>query len=266
MMADSLVWMANAPKSISSLPFINEPTRTEFTYYLSQVDQVIDTGPYPTHEILRHYRFLSECAGKEIAPKPPKISWRDQAPPLPGSQPYVVLNPGSNEYGRRWPFESYLNIAERLIVADYRVVIVGGPGERAGDHRERFGEDDRIVDLIGKTTVPELLDILKSAACVISNDTGPAHLSIALETPTVVIVGGGHFGSFVPYPEDVCPPFVKFAFEEMSCYHCFWRCPKRATKFDVFPCVGAVDVGAVWQQAKELLEGANKNIIQNSSN
>jgi ADP-heptose:LPS heptosyltransferase len=253
MMADSLVWMAGAPKSISSLPFINEPTRTEFTYYLSQVDQVIDTGPYPTHEILRHYRFLSDITGTEITPKPPKIFWRDQAPPLSVTAPYVVLNPGSNEYGRRWPFENYLDVAEQLVASGYQVVIVGGPGERAGDHRARFGDDARIIDLIGKTTVPELLDVLKHAACVISNDTGPAHLSIALETPTVVIVGGGHFGSFVPYPEEVRPPFVKFAFEEMSCYHCFWRCPKRDSKFEVFPCVSAVAVDAVLAHAKELL-------------
>ena len=133
------------------------------------------------------------------------------------------------------------------------MVIVGGPGERAGDHRKRFGDEERIIDLIGKTSVPELLDVLNHAALVISNDTGPAHLSIALQTPTVVIVGGGHFGSFVPYPEEICPEFVKFAFEEMPCYHCFWRCPKRQTKFEVFPCVSAVEVGAVWQFAEELL-------------
>ena len=262
LMADSLVWMTGAPKSIVSLPYINEPTRTEFNYYLSQVDQIIDTGPYPTHEIIRHYRFLLGCAetaietnnDPKIALRPPKISWRDNRSSHLGDAPYVVLNPGSNEYGRRWPFESYLDIAEQLMEKEYRVVIVGGPGERSGDHRPRFGSDARIIDLTGKTTVPELLDILKHAACVISNDTGPAHLSIALETPTVVVVGGGHFGSFVPYPEEVCPPYVRFAFEEMSCYHCFWRCPKRATKFDVFPCVSGVEVGKVMDATTQLLK------------
>lgn len=258
MMADSLMWLAGAPKSISSLPFINEPTRTEFTYYLSQVDQIIDTGPYPTHEIIRHYRFLSAVTGREIAPLPPKILWRDQALPRLKGTRYVVLNPGSNEFGRRWPFESYLDIAEKLLAADLHVVIVGGPGERAGDLRARFGEDKRVIDLIGKTTVPELLDVLKHAALVISNDTGPAHLSIALETPTVVIVGGGHFGSFVPYPEEVRPDYVRFAFEEMPCYHCFWRCPKRASNTEAFPCVSAVEVEAVWAQTAELLAIENR--------
>jgi hypothetical protein len=68
-----------------------------------------------------------------------------------------------------------------------------------------------------------------------------------------VIVGGGHFGSFVPYPEEIRPSYVSFAYEKMTCYHCFWRCHKRETKFDVFPCVSAVTVDIVWEQAKNLL-------------
>jgi len=64
---------------------------------------------------------------------------------------------------------------------------------------------DGVVDLMGKTSLPQLLDVINHAALVVSNDTGPAHLSIALGTPTLVIVGGGHFGCFVPYPPDACP-------------------------------------------------------------
>ena len=45
MMADSLVWLSGATETTVSLPFINEATRTEFSYYLSQVSQIIDTGP-----------------------------------------------------------------------------------------------------------------------------------------------------------------------------------------------------------------------------
>jgi ADP-heptose:LPS heptosyltransferase len=256
MMADSLVWVASAPTSLVSLPFINEPTRTEFTYYLSQVDRIIDTGPYPTHEVARHYRFLSELAGREIPAQSPQIPWRRQSPEIAAAGAYAVLNPGSNEYGRRWPYGSYLDIAEKLLARGLRVVIVGGPGERSGDHRDRFGDDGRIIDLIGATSMPELLDILKHAACVISNDTGPAHLAIALGAPTVVVVGGGHFGSFVPYPEAARPPHARFVFEEMPCYHCFWRCHLRATRFDVFPCVSAIPVDAVWAEAEALLAGS----------
>lgn len=53
LMSDSLLWMIDAPRSISSIPFINEKTRSEFNYYLSQNSQLIDTGPYPTLQHLQ---------------------------------------------------------------------------------------------------------------------------------------------------------------------------------------------------------------------
>lgn len=251
LMADSLVWMSGANRTIASLPFINEATRTEFTYYLSQVDQVIDTGPYPTHEVVRHYRFLSTLIGQERTPCAPKIAW----PAENGADPkaaYVVLNPGSNEPGRRWPFDSYLDVASQFLDIGYRIVIVGGRDERPGDYRARFGSRDDILDLTGKTSLSELVEILMNASMVISNDTGPAHISIALGTPTVVLVGGGHFGSFVPYPDGVAPDNARFIYHRMACYHCFWRCDKRATKFDVFPCISAVTVDEVWDAVRSL--------------
>ncbi len=256
LMADSLVSISGAERKIVSLPYINEPTRTEFTYYLSRVDRIIETGDYPTHEIIRHYRFLSALAGRRIKPMPPAIQWREKAAGdlLAGEGAYVVLNPGSNEPGRRWPFENFLNLAERLMGDGYRVVLMGGEGERPGDYRRRFGEGRvGIIDLIGRTSLPELMDIMARAQCIISNDTGPAHLGIALGAPTLVIVGGGHFGGFVPYPDEVAPPNARFVFHQMPCYHCFWRCDKRATKFDVFPCIEAVGEENVWREVESLL-------------
>jgi len=165
----------------------------------------------------------------------------------PGA-PYAVLNPGSNEYGRRWPMAKYLELAKRLRDKGLGVVLVGGKGEVAAT-----GDND-IIDLSGKTTLAQLLDILNHAALVVSNDTGPAHLSIALGTPSVVIVGGGHFGCFVPYPDQACPDTARFVYEKMDCYHCFWNCPKRATNTDSFPCVEAVSMDAVWDAAEQLLD------------
>ncbi len=254
LMADSLVWVSGAPRQVVSQPYISERTRAEYLYYLSQVDEVIDTGVYPTHEVIRHYRFVSTVAGRRIAPEPPAIAWRREAPPIAPGAPYVVLNPGSNEPGRRWPLASYLEVARRLLDGGYRVVFVGAPDERP-DPREMGGiaERDGVIDLTGRTSLPELLDLMNHAAGVISNDSGPAHLSIALGTPTVVIVGGGHFGSFVPYPQEVTPAKARFVFEEMECYHCFWLCHKRTGKRAVFPCISAIGVDRVWRLLEELL-------------
>jgi ADP-heptose:LPS heptosyltransferase len=167
----------------------------------------------------------------------------------------VVLNPGSNEPGRRWPFSAYLGIARRLLRQSYRVVLVGRAAEKP-DPLRALAEEAGVIDLIGRTTLPVLMDVMKHAAAVLSNDTGPAHLSIALGTPTVVVVGGGHFGGFVPYPEAATPANARFVYERMECYHCFWRCHKRASKYDVFPCVDAIGEELVWDELAGLLKAA----------
>lgn len=254
LMADSLVWVSGAPKAVVSLPYISEDERPVFTYYLSQVSRIIDTGPYPTHEIDRHDRFLAAVTGRAVSSPPPRLSWRDAASKVPAGQPYLVLNPGSNEYGRRWPLDGYAAIGRRALAAGLRVVLVGAGSEKQeNDAMAHLCVQDGVIDLVGRTTLPELLDVMRDAACVLTNDTGPAHLAIALGAPTVAVVGGGHFGSFVPYPAHACPPTARFVYEEMDCYHCFWRCPKRATKFESFPCVVAVPEDKVWEEVRAVL-------------
>ena len=268
LMADSLVWVSSAPRTVASLPYVSERTRAEFSYYLSQVDEIIDTGSYPTHEVIRHFRFISAVAGHPIKPEAPRIRWRDQAPSIEPGGPYVVLNTGSNEPGRRWPLAGYASVARRLVEKGYRVIFVGRPDERAGGQDNglairEIAASEGVMDLTGQTDLPQLLDLMNHAALVISNDTGPAHLSIALGRPTVVIVGGGHFGSFVPYPEDVKPGNALFVYQEMECYHCFWRCHRRANKFQLFPCIGAIDEEQVWRACEGLLEcGAESRAVK----
>lgn len=256
LMADSLVWLSAAPRQVVSLPYISEKTRSEYRYYLSQASQVIDTGPYPSHEIERHFRFLSVVAGRDIAPQLPTISWRETRSPLAPAVPYAVLNPGANEPGRRWPLDDYLALAGRLLDRGLAVVFVGLPwrGEDA-KRMEEISQRHGVRDLAGKTGLPDLLDLMKHAAVVVANDSGPAHVAIALGTPTVVVVGGGHFGCFVPYPESATPPAARFLYEKMECYHCFWSCHKRTDDKDSFPCVAAVSLDRVWDAAVDAMAG-----------
>ena len=254
LMADSLAWVTGAPNTYVSYPYINEPTRSEFTYYLSQTTDVIDTGLYPTHELDRHAAFISQYVFEPVKAIPPVLNWRDQAPEIPDGTPYVVLNSGSNEHGRRWPLEDYIALSKWLVTHGFRVVFVGKADEKAkADMIVDAAIDANIIDMTGKTDLPGLMDILKFAALVVSNDTGPMHLAIGLGTPTVAVIGGGHFGSFVPYPEQATPDNVRFVYERMDCYHCFWRCHKREDPKASFPCVAAVTQDQVQQACLELL-------------
>ncbi|NQV99054.1 MAG: glycosyltransferase family 9 protein [Rhodospirillales bacterium] len=254
LMADSLVWVTGAPQSSVSYPYINEPTRAEFTWYLSQCHTIVDTGAYPRHELDRHAAFVSHFAGKTIKATPPRLPWRTGKPPLADGAPYVVLNPGSNEYGRRWPLDNYVSLSKWVSGLGYRAVFVGKADEKAhADLISETADGQQIIDMTGKTDLPGLMDLLRSAALVVSNDTGPLHLAIGLGAPTVAIVGGGHFGSFVPYPAHATPNNVRFIHEKMDCYHCFWRCHKRDDAKASFPCVAAVSISQVEAACRELL-------------
>ena len=254
LMADSLAWVTGAPKTYVSYPYISETTRSEFTHYLSQVTDVIDTGLYPTHELDRHAAFISYFCFEPVKATPPVLNWRDKAPKLPVGNPYVVLNPGSNEYGRRWPLKDYVFLSKWLVKQGVRVVFVGKANEKSISNLIlEAAKDQNIIDMTSKTDLPELMDLLNSATLVVSNDTGPMHLAIGLGRPTVAIIGGGHFGSFVPYPKEATPNTVRFVYQRMDCYHCFWRCPKREDSRSSFPCVAAVTQDQVQAACLELL-------------
>ena len=255
LMSDSLAWVANAPRTVVAMPYLNEQTRAEYIWYMSQGWEVIHTGIYPNHETYRHAAFISAVGGKILAPETPRITWRDGDLPGGITTPYAVLNPGSNEYGRRWPLKDYASLAKWLRTEGLGVVFVGKSGEKtADDALVSLRVDEGVLDLTGHSSLPVLFDVMKNAALVVSNDTGPAHVSIALGTNTVVIVGGGHFGCFVPYPEGIAPGHARFVYERMDCYHCFWRCDKRDNNYQSYPCVSAVSVEHVKAACLELIE------------
>jgi ADP-heptose:LPS heptosyltransferase len=255
LMADSLMLAARAPETVACVPWLSRKTNDLFAYSLSRATTLVDTGAYPVHETVRHFRFLTAVAGREIAPERIALDWpQGRLPDGLRDAPYVVLNFGSNEYGRRWPLPKYLETARWLMDQGYRVVFCGAPNDLAHSHEIRAAlPGEGVVDLIGCTTVPELMAVLKSAAAVLTNDTGPAHLAIALGAPTLVLVGGGHFGSFVPYAEEVRPANARFLNVAMDCYHCFWGCHLRQSDRESFPCVAAIEESAVRQTLGELL-------------
>lgn len=264
--ADSLVSMSGAEERIVCKPFITDRTRREWDWYLGLATRVIDTGPYPTHDGLRHFTFLSVLSGRTIPAQRPSIPWQAQPSPVPpDAAPYVVMNFGSNEPGRRWPLAKFLELAGLCRAKGWRVVFVGGGAEAFALPALNSIDDPGIVNAVGQWTLPQVVDAMVGAMCVITNDTGPGHLALGSGATTILIAGGGHWGCFVPYPDSIRPANARFLTQEMPCFHCLWRCPKRASDKDAFPCVGEVSVERVWVElagleasAKAAIEAAAK--------
>ena len=110
-----------------------------------------------------------------------------------------------------------------------------------------------LIDLTGKTSLEEAMSIVINASLVIGNETGLTHLAYLSGIPTVCILGGGHFGRFLPWPEfeDV----VKCVYKPMDCFQCGWKCKYvNLQKGEVPPCILQIPPESILEAVEELNE------------
>lgn len=97
---------------------------------------------------------------------------------------------------RRWPIERYLKVAERLLADGRAVVLVGAQSD---NWVSTAFAGLPVIDLIGKTSLLELIPILDASDGVVTNDSGIMHLSSLTRTGIVALFG--------PTPANACIPF-----------------------------------------------------------
>ncbi|WP_448614571.1 glycosyltransferase family 9 protein [Modestobacter sp. URMC 112] len=126
---------------------------------------------------------LARAAGFELPEGDDgRLAVRRPLPPVDQEGPYVVLHPGASVPAREWPAQRCAEAVEALSDAGWRVLVTGGPGERA---LTEAVAGTRGVDLGGDTSLPEMAALLDGAAAVVVGNTGPAHLAAAVGTPVV---------------------------------------------------------------------------------
>jgi ADP-heptose:LPS heptosyltransferase len=108
----------------------------------------------------------------------------------------VLIAPFTNSAIRDWPVEHYTALVGLLLDGlgdDIRVRIVGTPGQRLRACAiVRPYSNERASNDCGRLGWPALLTALRSASCVIGNNSGIGHLSGSFGTPTVSVFGGSH--------------------------------------------------------------------------
>ena len=91
---------------------------------------------------------------------------------------------------KRWPPERYALLANRLIGKHGGgVILLGGEAERELCFQIRENIDHPVLDLTGRTDIDAMGAVMQLCDAVISNDSGPMHLSVSVGTPTVGIFG-----------------------------------------------------------------------------
>ncbi len=116
-----------------------------------------------------------------------ELEWANGKTPEP---PYLVINPNSKWETKRWAPEKFAELAKMIFVEEgLKSVIIGAEDDKErGATIARLG-GEAVVDLTGAGGLVKLGAILKGSVGMITNDSGPMHLAVALGVPTLAIFG-----------------------------------------------------------------------------
>jgi heptosyltransferase-2 len=198
-------------------------------------------NPGPEINVLAHqiheYLHLAGVLGADPDPLPPRLAVTLQEIEAVKKKfslgvtrrLFFGLNPGA-EYGpaKRWPVEKFIAAAREVENrTDCTWLIFGGQDDAGLAHQIESAipsPPSAVLNLAGKTSLRELMALLKICRVLLSNDTGPMHVAAALGTPVVV-----PFGSTSPeltgpgLPDD---PRHRLLTSVAPCSPCFLReCP-----------------------------------------
>lgn len=139
----------------------------------------------------------------------------------------LVICPSANSFlGKIYPLDKYKEIISSIKEKQLSIFILGALSELALCKELEYNLNDcknvvSIYNLVGLTTIRQMVEILRKSDLVLTLDNGAMHLSITLGKPTVSIVGGGAFIRYYPWGD---PLIHRFAYLPMDCYGCKWRC------------------------------------------
>ena len=156
-------------------------------------------------EFYRNKEFFENLLNKKLNITKPYIKLNFQTSALRLPDNYAVIFIGASSHTRKWPIENFSSIAQ-ILTKKYslKIVLCGGAGD-IKDAEEFFRHFKGAgLNLVGKTSLVDLLYVIKNGRLMISNETSAPHLAVALDMADIfVISNGNHYGRFTPYPNKI---------------------------------------------------------------
>jgi len=188
----AMAWLTGCGRRIG---FANAREGSPFFY-----TQRVEVPTASMHAVDR-YLLAAEALGAE-RPTEPRFDFVDRPEDrravesllagtgmLPAST-WIAMNVSARWETKRWPPRQFADTADRLSQArGLPIVFIGGPAERPDSQAVISLMRRKAVDLTGQTPVGLLPGLLRRAAVLVTNDSGPMHIAAAVGTPVVALFG-----------------------------------------------------------------------------
>ena len=187
----------------------------------------LDVTRYP--QLVQRYAALAGSLPADL-PQPHLNSTPEQqqaarrALSLPLDATPVIFCPGA-EYGpaKRWPAQHFADLARLLATPKNPVWLIGSTKDTVVGEEISAAAEGTALNLCGRSSLEQAIDLIASARCVVSNDSGLMHVAAALERPLVAL-----YGSSSPTYTPPLSTHAKIVSRNLPCSPCFKReCPLR---------------------------------------
>jgi lipopolysaccharide heptosyltransferase II len=109
---------------------------------------------------------------------------------LPSSK-LILLQPGARWKNKRWPVQHFAELVRALAekFPDARFAVLGGKDDAPLGEIILQAAPEKVLNLCGTTSLPEMVEWVRRGDLLITNDTGPMHVAAALGKPLVALFG-----------------------------------------------------------------------------
>jgi len=169
----------------------------------------------------------------------------------------VVVNPNASKLIeiRKWPLPRYAELVERLLADPANACVLTGIASEHEDAQfivDRV-KNDRLVNLVGKTSLRQLIDLFNIADVLVSNDSGPAHFAALTGIHIVVF-----FGPETPVLYRPLSPRVTTMYSHYACSPCVSAYNQRKSACTDNRCLQVIGVDEVHQTVVDILNRGAK--------
>lgn len=245
-----LSWLSGAPRRIG---FHRQDAKEgNWLFSTETIPHSSEEGP----KLDDYLRFLTSLG----VPVPPKLDFglsyldpaTDAASHYERTGPnYVAFVMGSSWASKDWSVEGYQRLATEVLQhSDCGVVLIGDRSQQhAAAQLVAALPSGRIHDLVGRTTLREVVALLKGARCAVGPDSGPGHLAATVGCPYIALFGPTSARRTAPYG------MAHLALQSpIGCAPCYRRrCPGLARV-----CMRGISAAQVFSRCKPFLDAGTQ--------
>ena len=170
---------------------------------------------------------------------------------------FFIIFPGASMKLKRWPIDRYVTLAEKIYNKTHlKLVLVGTDSDKEALDEFKSLLKIPYIDLVGKTTINDYIDILKRSALIVTNDTSAYHIAVVEEVPVAIITGGYTYYRYAKYSFKRENEFKKpcVIVHQMECFDCGNRCKYLKKNDTNWPCLEKITVDYAWKKIEKLID------------